>query len=233
MQQLSYAFWERGYEVLPFEYPALSAGELDAWLVREQPAIVVGHIAAVRCALERAGCPSPSVPGLPPALEPWFGREVWTSTLGEIRRRLQTEPEAFPLHVKPALDDRLFSGVLVRAFRDLVPLAAVDPSAAVLVQAPLEFVSEWRAYVSEGQILRVCNYLGDPLRFPDRAVLEAGLAAFDPAPVAYGADWGVTSSGQTLLVEINDAYALGNYGLLGHELAAFMEARWRELSARD
>ncbi len=230
MLELGYAFWERGFEVVPFEFAALCRGDLDPWLDRDLPAVVVGHIAAVRRALEIAGCPPPEVPDFPPALLPWVGRALSRSTLGEVRRRLELEPEAFPLHVKPALDDRLFQGTLIRAFADLIPLAAVDPMTEVLVQGPVEFVSEWRAYVQAGGILRVCNYQGDPLRFPDRGVLEAGLAAFEDAPTAYGADWGVTRGGETLLVEVNDASALGNYGLHGHEMAGFMEARWRELT---
>lgn len=230
MLELGYAFWERGFEVVPFSFEALCRGELDPWLDRELPAVTVGHIAAVRRALERAGCPTPALPDFPEALRPWLGRSLTRSTLGEVRRRLEEEPEAFPLHVKPALDDRLFQGALIRAFRDLIPLAAVDPEAEVWVQEAVEFVSEWRAYVQEGQVLRVCNYKGDPLLFPERAVLEAGLSAYQDAPVAYGVDWGVTASGQTLLVEVNDASALGNYGLHGHEMAGFMELRWRELT---
>lgn len=230
MLELGYAFWERGFEVVPYTFEALCRGELDPWLQRELPAVTVGHIAAVQRALERAGREAPDVPDFPAELRPWLGRPLSRSTLGEVRRRLEEEPAAFPLHVKPALDNRLFKGTLIRAFRDLIPLAAVDAEAEVWVQGPVEFVSEWRAYVQGGEILRVCNYMGDPLRFPERGVLEAGLAAFVTAPVAYGVDWGVTASGQTLLVEVNDAYALGNYGLHGHEMAGFMEARWRELT---
>jgi ATP-grasp domain-containing protein len=230
MLQLSYAFWERGFEVVPYGFEALCRGEIDPWLDRDLPAVTVGHIAAVRRALERAGCPAPELPDFPEGLRPWLERSLERSTLGEVRRRFEQDPAAFPLHVKPALDDRLFQGTLIRAFRDLIPLAAVDPEAEVWVQGAVEFTSEWRAYVLDGEILRVCNYKGDPLQFPNRSVLEAGLAAFSGAPRAYGADWGVTASGRTLLVEVNDAYALGNYGLHGHELAGFMEARWRELT---
>ena len=42
-------------------------------------------------------------------------------------------------------------------------------------------------------------------------------------------DWGVTSQGDTQLVEVNDGFALGNYGLSGGVYTAMIEARWREL----
>lgn len=231
MRELEDAFWERGYEVLHYAFEELRAGAFDPWLQQDTPAVVVGQITAVRTALERAGCAQPQLPCFPEALAAWVGREVRRSTLGEVRRGLEETPARFPQHVKPADRDDLFSGVLVSAFRDLIPLAAIPGEAAVLVQEPVRFVSEWRAYVQEGELLRLCNYKGDPLCFPDAETVRAGLAAFTPAPAAFGADWGVTEDGRTLLVEVNDAFALGNYGLHGHELAGFVATRWRELVA--
>ena len=46
-------------------------------------------------------------------------------------------------------------------------------------------------------------------------------------------DWGVTVDGRTLLVEVNDGYALGNYGVRGHQYTAVIECRWRELMGLD
>lgn len=43
-------------------------------------------------------------------------------------------------------------------------------------------------------------------------------------------DIGVTQDGRTLIVEINDGYALGNYGLNPLKAAIFFERRWRELT---
>ena len=233
MSQLDGALWERGYELAPLTPEALSAGAHDPWLQGPRPALVVGGIAVVREALRRGGFAEPRLEGLPEALSAWRGRAVWASTLGEVRRWVQEEPERLPLHVKPKDYDFLFSGVLVRGFRDLIPSAAISGEEAVWVQEAVEFVSEWRVYVQEGVILQVCNYRGDPLWFPDRGVVEAGLAAYRAAPRAYGIDWGVTTSGETLLVEVNDAFALGNYGLRPQEYAALVEARWRELTGWD
>lgn len=42
-------------------------------------------------------------------------------------------------------------------------------------------------------------------------------------------DWGVTEDGRTLLVEVNDGFALGNYGVRLFEYTAMIEARWRQL----
>jgi hypothetical protein len=42
-------------------------------------------------------------------------------------------------------------------------------------------------------------------------------------------DWGLTAGGQTLLVEVNDGYAMENNGLHGMPFTAMIEARWRQL----
>ncbi|HLO94579.1 MAG TPA: ATP-grasp domain-containing protein [Burkholderiaceae bacterium] len=66
-------------------------------------------------------------------------------------------------------------------------------------------------------------------------ILKAATAAMqrtgDGAPVAYALDFGVLSTGQTVLVEANDAWALGLYGggpAPGHYVE-LLTARWRQL----
>jgi len=40
----------------------------------------------------------------------------------------------------------------------------------------------------------------------------------------------VTTAGATLVVEVNDGYALGAYGLMPLAYAKFLSARWAQLS---
>jgi len=55
------------------------------------------------------------------------------------------------------------------------------------------------------------------------------VQAFEDRPISFGMDWGITSAGPTILVEVNDGFSLGNYGLRGPEYTALIEARWRQL----
>lgn len=118
---------------------------------------------------------------------------------------------------------------MVASFADFIPLAGVDDNEPVVVQEFVEFVSEWRATVLRDRIVNVAHYLGDPLKFPDVEVVRRALGDFADRPIACGMDWGVTADGRTLLVEVNDGYALGNYGVRGHQYTAVIECRWREL----
>jgi hypothetical protein len=224
-----YWFGARGAECVIFTDGDLEAGKLDADL-RDEPehTVVVGGVGAVRMVLHHMGRPMPDLPDFPEPLLPFAGRKVWNSTLGEIHRIVNREPERLPIHVKPH-HQKLFTGVVVKAFRDLIPTAGLPDTVPILMQEVVDFISEWRCVVLRGTILNVAHYRGDPLRFPDPAVMKSAVEAFSGQPIAFALDWGVTSDGRTLLVETNDAHSLGNYGLRGHEYVEVLTARWHQL----
>jgi hypothetical protein len=43
-------------------------------------------------------------------------------------------------------------------------------------------------------------------------------------------DWGVTVDGRTLLVEVNEGYSVGAYGLYFSHYARFLATRWAQLT---
>ena len=95
----------------------------------------------------------------------------------------------------------------------------------------VEFVSEYRAFVLEGELLDLRHYKGDFRLFPNTAVIDAAVGAYTHAPVAYGIDFGLTRDRQTLLVETNEAYSLGCYGLAPLLYSTLLEHRWNELTS--
>lgn len=228
--QANYWFWQRGYEVVGFEREELAAGLLDEDLrTRPEESIVCGSVVVVQEALARAGRPTATCDDTPESLRQFLGREVAASTMGEVRSRANASPEDLSIHVKPRGRQKLFAGTVVRQYRDFIPLAGVPDDEPVTVQEVVRLASEWRAYVLRGRIVGVVNYKGDPLRFPEANFMRQAVEQFAAAPIGYGADWGVTDDGRTLLIEVNDGYALGNYGLRGSSYTALIECRWREL----
>lgn len=229
MVQTAHWFWLRGYEVVWFQFDEIAQGRLDDDLQHNPDEMVVrGGVETIRQVLVRAGRPLPPNFDLPLSLSKWIARRVWQSTMGEVRAAVDSEGFE-PLHMKPLVHHKLFPGTVVRAFRDLIPTASVPNEVPILAQQYVDFVSEWRVSILRDNILNVGHYRGDPLLFPDACVVRSAVTAFDERPIAFAMDWGLTSSGQTLLVEVNDGYALGNYGLRGPDYTALIEARWREL----
>ncbi len=64
----------------------------------------------------------------------------------------------------------------------------------------------------------------------DPSVVENAVAQFKSAPKGYAIDFGLTDKGETLLIEVNDGYSLGCYGLFDLDYAKLLSARWAELT---
>lgn len=224
---VDYWFRFKGYEVLPFSTTELRCGDIDHHLIDDADnTILFGGVGTVREALVRAGRPAPPNLDLPDTVRHLAARRVWESTLGEVRS-LVMRGEG-PVHVKPRDRGKLFTGTVMSAFNDLIPSAHVDDSEPVLVQEVVKFRSEWRATILRGHIINVSHYKGDPLSFPDPDVMLRGLRCFTDQPIGFAMDWGLVED-MTLLIEVNDGFSLGNYGVRGCDYVAMIEARWRQL----
>jgi hypothetical protein len=225
---LSYWFRFKGYEVLEFTTTELRSGDIDYHLIGDADnTILCGGVGTVREALERAGRPAPPNLDLPVSVRFWANRLVWESTMGEIRHGVMNGAD--PVHVKPRDRGKLFNGTVIASFKDLIPSASVPDDEPVLVQGIVKFVSEWRATILRDRIINVAHYKGDPLQFPHSATMTCALNDFEERPIGFSMDWGVTEDGETALVEVNDGFSLGNYGVRGCDYVAMIEARWRQL----
>jgi hypothetical protein len=111
----------------------------------------------------------------------------------------------------------------------------VSDHTPVVCSDVVNWKTEHRAYVVRGQIVGIRHYLGDPHVPIDRATVDQAVAQFEAsgqAPAGYGIDLGVLSTGQTALVEVNDGYSLGSYGLDDASYADLIVARWQQLMER-
>jgi hypothetical protein len=215
-------FRQLGVEVRGFE--ALEDLTLDG------DVIVHGYVGVVRRAIELIGATPPFVPDLPESLTAFRGRKVERTTLGAVRKGEE------PVFVKPYREHKAFTGyVRGRDLHDLSRSAHLDDEFEVLASEAVRFVSEWRCFVLSGRCIGVRPYVQthlDPM--PDLRLVDPIIEAFVEAPIAYSVDLGRLDDGRTVLVEINDAYSLGCYGLPSVPYAQMIEARFREIvGSRD
>lgn len=207
-----------GIETVPF----YGFGDLASDFSDE--VMVVGFVGDVLNALRNMGKDPPERMDYPLDLQRFFGREIYRSTLGEVRFNSKK------VFIKPDKEEKLFTGIVwdnsPTARRHIV----TEPdNLTVWVSEPVNFVSEFRCYVLEGEVLDVRRYKGIWAIHPDKDTVMEMVASFSSAPVAYSLDVGVLEDGSTRLVEINDAYALGNYGLNNTLYARMLIARWEQL----
>jgi hypothetical protein len=214
-------FTERGYIAEIFDFKDLAGVDID------RDTIVVGGIPVVVEALERLGVTPPALDSVPTSLEAFARRKVWTSTMGEVRAAIGRGESIF---AKPIPSDRkLFGGQLLTRFRDLISTASLPSDHPVVCSEPVEMRCEYRVFVTNGDIVGCRHYKGDFRRFPDFTVIDAAIRSYTDAPAGYGIDFAVTSEGETVLVEVNDGFSLGCYGLSPLPYSALLEARWAQL----
>lgn len=187
--------------------------------------LVVGHIADTRYCLEQLGISYPKGLDYPVALQSFLGRKVWADSLHKVLAE-----KRFPVFLKPRRQNKLFTGVLIREERDLIAIGYRPEDIEVWCSEPVHFVKEERCFIRYGRILDVRHYKGDWRRALDAQVMEAAVSAFKDAPNGFALDFGLTSEGKTLLIEGNDGYSLGAYGLLPLDYAKLLSARWFQLT---
>ena len=91
-------------------------------------------------------------------------------------------------------------------------------------------------FVYYDEIIDVRPYKGDWHYNYNPDVLDQIMNQFtqwDERPMACSIDIGVTKDGRTLLIECNDAYSLGAYGLEDYKYAKLLSARWSQLLNRE
>lgn len=188
---------------------------------------VAGYISDVLAALQHIGIKPPLLLDYPDELRSFLGRHIYETTFGEFR-----DIHGPPLFIKPSMDHKLFTGLVwTRTREQRFQLGHVQNNVPIWVSDPIKFISEYRTFILHNEILDCRRYKGDWSKAPDRTVVEAAVRAMsDTAPVAYCLDFGVTDEGVTLLVEANDGFAFGGYGLAPPQYACMIAARWRQMS---
>jgi len=210
-------FLDMGAEIVPFCTPQ---GLQES--VAED--IVVGYVGTIRDRLYQLGFETPEM-DYPNELSDYLGRKIWKSNINTI----SNHSELWPVFVK-SIEDKRITGKVIASIHDLVGCGESGCNAEVYCSEIVHFVAEWRVFVRYGQIIDVRPYKGDWRVHYDSAVIEKCINEFTSAPAGCAVDFGVTNDGRTLLIEVNDGYALGCYGLNKYAYAKLLSARWSELT---
>ena len=214
-------FEELGAEIRFFHTPA------EMRQIKEPSDILVGYVGTVQMHLQDMGFPIPDI-NYPIQLRPYLGRRIWKSTINTINHH----PEQWPVFVKSVADKEI-TGVLVRSPKDLIGCGNWARDIPVWCSEPVHFETEWRCFVRYGKILDVRRYRGTREQMPDSDIIKRAVQDYENAPAGCSLDFGLTNDGRTLLIEVNDGYSLGCYGLFYIDYAKLLAARWAELTGTE
>lgn len=166
----------------------------------------------------------------PAELSKYLHRNVWKCTLGDIRRQISANDYIAPLFIKPARKLKKFTGCVVETMGDMYKVGNAGDRLEIICSDPVQWVSEYRVPVVHGEIEDCCFYDGDKGVPVDMGEVEKMVHDYITAPWAYCLDVGVLGTGETALVEVNDAFSVGMYSMSPVVYGDLLTTRWQQLT---
>jgi hypothetical protein len=221
-----------GFKELGEEIKTYTAADIFSETIpRTEDNIVVGHIDQCRRHIKEIT--GQVVPDLdyPVELAPFMKRTVKKATLGDIYDRVTVDDSIEPIFIK-SKDQKQITGFVCKNFSDYSShCGGLDYKQEIYTSEVLDFKAEYRTYIHRHDIVACLRYKGDYSKAPDKETVNAMLYALRNArmPIAYSIDVGIISTGETVLVECNDGFALGNYGIGARVYAEMHRDRWYQM----
>ncbi|MCY1036525.1 ATP-grasp domain-containing protein [Corallococcus sp. BB11-1] len=228
MQDLFDELRARGVPAEPFSAKRLARSQLP--LARD--VLVAGDVPTVLGALKQLGIEPPETRDHPPSLSGLLHRRVWSSTVRKLTADVLhgSGPAVF---AKPYGRRKRFTGHVFSSAEDLLWLERASASTPILCSEVVQWLSEYRVFVVKDVVVGIRHYAGDASLRVDEAVVASAVQALASAgegTAGYAVDFGVLDSGQTALIEWNDGFSLGSYGLERGPYTELTLTCWCELT---
>lgn len=185
----------------------------------------------------------PHLDDYPDVLKPYLGRKIWKDTINSIN----SNPDKWGIFVKP-IKEKAFTGKIINGPADLVGCGSCYENYEVYCSEKVNIVREWRGFIYYDKLIDLRPYNGDWHYSYNPKVIDEAMKAFltwEDRPVACSLDFAYikrtlktlkdgtkVTMPETIFLEANDAYALGNYGLHHVQYAKLISARWSQLLNR-
>lgn len=225
-------FRELGAEIIKYE----TIDEIYQWVTRDD--IVLDYIDQCLTIFDKFG-KRPHIEDYPDVLKPFLGRPIWKDTINSIN----TNPDKWGIFVKP-VKEKAFTGKVINGPADLVGCGSCYENYEVLCSPILDIKREWRGFIYYDKLIDLRPYNGDWHYNYNSKVIDEVMEAFltwEDRPLACSLDFAVADLKkvddnqevlQTIFLEANDAFALGNYGLNHLNYAKLISARWSQILDR-
>lgn len=212
-EQAKIGFLKLGFETIYYNY-------LNSKV--EEDAIVVGFIEDILNISKIMEFGNLKQIDYPDELKEYLHRNISITTTLQL-------PNEYPYFIKPT-NIKSFSGRVVNEFKDL---KGVVDTELYFTKTIHQIVSEYRCFILKGEIIGVKHYKGNPFITIDENILEDMVYKYKTAPNAYSLDIGVTNNGLNILVECNNGYSSGNYGLSDIQYAKFLMQGYLDITKRS
>lgn len=137
-------------------------------------------------------------------------REHKVMTLGDAKKISKSGQSIF---IKP-FDIKLFTGFILDQMIHTSISDVPDDTEVMVYDVFLSKIkSEFRCYIHNNRVVDVRNYSGDLFCSPNEDYLNGIIGINKEFPVSYTIDIGILEDGENVVIEYNDMWAIGNYGM--------------------
>ena len=164
----------------------------------------------------------------PKSLEKYLHRRIWETKLGYMKDKVFNDYLMDSVVIKPTDKLKKFTGFLLSSRDNWLLTEGAGDGTNIICSEPVKFVSEYRVPVINGIIKDYCHYFSNSIMV-DKNVVQNMVMDYIDAPSAYCLDVGVLDTGETALIEINDAFACGSYSMSDEVYSELLITRWNEL----
>ena len=199
-------------------------------LVLDKHTLIVGDHPTIETVFKRIDY-SKKGSSYPLSLRKYLKRSIWESSLRNLLREAHSK-DILNIFIKPKLKDKLFTGFIVLSNTDLIKLHGISKHTDLYCSTVVNWRSEYRVFVNQSKIVGVKHYAGDRSLTLNMTEVKSAIAEFELSSDrtdGYGIDFGVLANGEIALVEWNDGFALGSYGLDGNIYTDLILSRWEEI----
>lgn len=179
----------------------VKSGKFDA-LIRKN--LFVGSVEFMREVFKRIGLEDVRLPMN-------SNRKCEIITLGDAHKRVSDGSKLF---IKP-VEIKLFTGLILDGMQYSCLSNLPDETKVIAYKLfNGKIISEWRLYIHDDKLIDARNYSGEFIVSPNyeyaMTVIANNKGKF---PCAYTVDIAVLESNENVVVEFNDMWAIGNYGI--------------------
>lgn len=156
-------------------------------------------------------------------------RDSQILTLREVRNRVKSGERFF---IKPlSVNLKSFTGFVIDEMI-YTSIANISNDTYIRVYEPFKspINSEWRVYVFNHKIADIRNYSGDLFNIPSEkyihSIIEENKKDF---PDTYVIDVGILENETNVVIEFNDMWAIGNYGISNDMYYRMLRQRYNDI----
>ena len=220
---------DRGFTIISFNDFELQ-GLIECEVFNKDD-IMIGSVEATTTFWNAMGIEVPKYIGYPKSLDSFYSRTIKRTRFGKITI------DDLPIFIKPAYDIKLFTGFVLDKGTTLHNIGMyysdINPNTSVYTSEVVDIVSEYRCFVHKNELVGIKHYTGDFGCFPDILEINEMIRLYKKdAPISYTLDVGIiekASKDKTILIEINDFWAIGGYGLDGKTYVRMLIDRFQEI----